>query len=871
METRNLKFGILSVCSYLSFELLSQNIERPNILWLTYEDTSPQFIGCYGNEGAHTKAMDALANKPGGLRFNSAFSNSTVSSPSRSCIITGVDVNVLGTNNHRYARTIPNSIKAFPYYLRKAGYYTSNNVKTDYNISNPSFISETWNESSSKAHWRKRLSSDQPFFSVFNIMYSHQSYVSRNEYSYYLAQVYNKLDNSRITKDEDAIVPDFYKYSDETKMLMARVQNCINYTDQLIEERLEELRKDGLDDNTIVFIFADHGEGIPRGKTCAIGMGYRVPFIVWFPEKWRHLNPYNTSIVTERQICFEDLAPTILHLSGVEIPTYMKGRPIFDKTQEGEKYIHGSRNRIDDSPGIDRSVIKGKYIYTRMFSPYLPIVRTQGYAYNSDILLSIRRELNDGGLTESQAANYYPSEQEYLYDIEADKWEMNNLAKKPEYANLLKELRTEMVNYAKSIKDIGFMPEFEMRRRSIDKTPMELREDYDINIILDAAMLVGDKDVLSKQVDLLSDKDPLVRYWASVGIYTQGEAAIKVKELIIERYKNEIFESAKLKLAAFLYKYCGYNEAKQTIETYCKCSDNLLANEAVLMIQDMGDKIFDFKLIIDEIKPIWQKNDDNYCVSPATNVTQLIIRDALQSPFSAKILCGQNLSFQNVLTGGLIGIKDENIVCQTFKNENSKLWKLEDKGNGYFAIINSVSDLYLAMENRGENGIRPKLTKFSGADEQLWNLCQYRNGFFLKNKATGKPIQVNGQSKEEGAIISQWAWNGNQQFVWKLVLSEESSVSATHEDNKFGVKDVTLVDGFLSMNIETSSIGDIEARIFDVNGHCLSHNIIDNVTIGDWKYSIALTDLDFSKTLILEARQKTAKGSYSSIMKFIAR
>ena len=52
--------------------------DRPNILWLTYEDTSPQFIGCYGNEGAHTRAMDALANDPGGVRFNWAFSNSTV-------------------------------------------------------------------------------------------------------------------------------------------------------------------------------------------------------------------------------------------------------------------------------------------------------------------------------------------------------------------------------------------------------------------------------------------------------------------------------------------------------------------------------------------------------------------------------------------------------------------------------------------------------------------------------------------------------------------------------------------------------------------------------------------------------------------------
>ena len=46
--------------------------ERPNILWLTFEDTSPQFIGCYGDENAETPVMDFMAEQ--GVRFESAFS-----------------------------------------------------------------------------------------------------------------------------------------------------------------------------------------------------------------------------------------------------------------------------------------------------------------------------------------------------------------------------------------------------------------------------------------------------------------------------------------------------------------------------------------------------------------------------------------------------------------------------------------------------------------------------------------------------------------------------------------------------------------------------------------------------------------------------
>lgn len=62
--------------------------QRPNILWLTYEDTSPQFIGCYGNEEAKTPVMDGLAAE--GVRFTNAYSTGTVSSPSRFVLLLAV-------------------------------------------------------------------------------------------------------------------------------------------------------------------------------------------------------------------------------------------------------------------------------------------------------------------------------------------------------------------------------------------------------------------------------------------------------------------------------------------------------------------------------------------------------------------------------------------------------------------------------------------------------------------------------------------------------------------------------------------------------------------------------------------------------------
>ena len=60
-------------------------------------------------------------------------------------------------------------MRGFPALLRAQGFYTSNNVKTDYNTGNyADIIKASWNESSATAHWRQRDDKAQPFFSVFN-------------------------------------------------------------------------------------------------------------------------------------------------------------------------------------------------------------------------------------------------------------------------------------------------------------------------------------------------------------------------------------------------------------------------------------------------------------------------------------------------------------------------------------------------------------------------------------------------------------------------------------------------------------------------------------------------------------------------------
>ncbi|MGD8240507.1 MAG: sulfatase-like hydrolase/transferase, partial [Armatimonadota bacterium] len=127
---------------------------RPNILWITCEDMSPD-LGCWGDAYARTPNIDRLARAS--VRYTNAYATAPVCSPTRSCLITGVYATSLGTQNLRSAFPIPDFIRGFPSYLRAGGYFCSNNAKTDYNTSREgAIIKASWDECGGKAHWRQR-------------------------------------------------------------------------------------------------------------------------------------------------------------------------------------------------------------------------------------------------------------------------------------------------------------------------------------------------------------------------------------------------------------------------------------------------------------------------------------------------------------------------------------------------------------------------------------------------------------------------------------------------------------------------------------------------------------------------------------------
>lgn len=576
----NLKHGLFVL---MVFSLgISYSQEKPNILWITIEDTSPQFIGAYGNADASTPVIDKLAEE--GVRFTNAFSTGTVCSPSRSAIITGVRTYEMGTGHHRSAFPVPEHIRGFPYYLKEHGYYVTNNSKTDYNLAKvQEFTEAAWHESSNTAGWWNKKD-DQPFFSVFNFAESHQSRTMSMSYDWYLKNVFDHLpEEDRIAEDAFEMPP-FYRDSPEMRKQFARVYNSIKLTDIRIGELLKKLERDNLQDNTIIVFYADHGEGIPRGKTNGINLGYRVPFIIWFPDKFKHLSPWGTGgVVSDELITFEDLAPTMISMAGGKVPEHMRGRVLIgNERNTPTDYVMLSSDRADNGMDLVRSITDGKYMYSRNFMPFMPEMRYLNYVEIADITQHMRDDLENDLLNPLQRKIFDPRPAEFLFNIEKDIWETDNLAYSKDNQGVLKKMQNRLNEELTQSRDIHFLPEYEIEALSKNNTPYEYRlddEDYPFEEIYEAASLSGQKgeSVLENQMRLLKSKNKIVRYWASVGLMThEGNLLDGYKAQLIQ-YLEDDYDPVVINIAAILFQTYNTTSAKNKLITYCKEGNSHLA------------------------------------------------------------------------------------------------------------------------------------------------------------------------------------------------------------------------------------------------------------------------------------------------------
>lgn len=431
----------------------AQASKRPNILWITCEDMSLH-LSSFGEKEIQTPHLDRLASE--GTKYFNVYTAAGVCAPSRSAIITGMYPTSMGTGNMRnytpgkkadihipvpsYSVVIPDYVKCFPEYLRQNGYYCTNNSKQDYQFEAPVTV---WDESSTKAHWRNRPEG-KPFFSVFNLTITHES------------QIWARDKEPLLVDPHKVTVPPYYPDVPEVRNAIARNLTNIIKMDQQVGKIIEELKSDRLYDNTIIFFYSDHGDGLPFVKREVLIRGLHIPLIVRFP------GANNAGTIDNTLISTIDFAPTVLSLAGIPVPSYMQGQAFLgsQKSKKERKYIYAARDRMDTEVDKVRAVFDSRFEYIKNYMPEKPFYQDIKYRLQIPMMRRMISMKDSGLLNELQMHWFSPNKPiEELYDIRSDPFQFHNLAKDPTYKKELMKLREALENWMKQVGDKNAIPE----------------------------------------------------------------------------------------------------------------------------------------------------------------------------------------------------------------------------------------------------------------------------------------------------------------------------------------------------------------------------------------------------------------------------
>ena len=505
---------------------------RPNILWLTIEDTSAYEFGCYGNRDAQTPNVDALAKK--GIQFMKAWSTAPHCSPARSTLITGCYATTFGMDNHRRRWDTPAGI-FYPERLRKAGYYCTNNSKTDYNTTRDH--KAMWDECTAAATYNSAARKEgQPFFAVFNANMTHMSRLTS-------ITLEGRRDFSLEGLDPAALhlpphVPDMPAVRSDYAFHLEGVQDV----DQWVKIFLDDLETRGLADDTIIIFNSDHGGCLPRGKGFAYESGLRVPLIVYLPPKFQALAPYQPGTSTDRLVGFVDIAPTLLSLIGLEPPETMQGRAFMGNYEDAPRTLQFAfRTNQEKHYAPSRAVTDGRWKYIRSYLPEKPDGLRNAFQWKMPSNLAWDQYAVDHKTPERAAEHpewlqpYRSNPPEMLFDLKADPYELNNLSDHPQHIQTLEKMRCAVADHIRESNDLGFFPPTtKIKAKGVALYDWVRSTHYDLDALCEAAETASRPTLADqkKLTDYLGSPHSEIRFWGANGLGILGLCPAELKRLV---------------------------------------------------------------------------------------------------------------------------------------------------------------------------------------------------------------------------------------------------------------------------------------------------------------------------------------------------
>ncbi|MCH2113800.1 MAG: sulfatase-like hydrolase/transferase [Pirellulales bacterium] len=525
--------------------------EAPNILWITSEDNGVSWVSCYGGVNCKTPAIDQLARE--GFRYTHCFDNAAVCAPTRSTWITGLYAISMGTQPMRSRNAIPHDrIQYYPDLLREAGYHVGNSGKTDYNIgSRPD--KECW-EGGGK--WKLRKPS-QPFFYVQNIGASHES---------------NAFPRKTSVRTDPAkmVLHAYHPDLPEVRQTYARYADAVERMDGKVQEIIDQLKEDGLYEDTIIVYNSDHAGVMPRSKRFLYSSGIHCPLIVRIPEKWKRWWPAaEPGMTVDRIVSFVDMPKTWLSLAGAEVPTTYQGTVFLgDHVEQAQAYHLSFRERADEAFDMVRGMRNKRFAYIKNYMPWAPNGQRLRYMWTMTGMQAWERHYLEGKTNAITGRFFRSRVSEEFYDTHEDFDNVNNLIDDPQYQAKIDELRMAMRDKQLKLYDSGLLPEGMRLKRAKENnlTIYEMVRNpklYPLEKYLDFADLALSREAknLPLFTKVVDDADEGMRYWAICGLFLLGDDAAAAVPAM-ERALEDDAEEVKL-MAAWALHRLGFERKAQ--------------------------------------------------------------------------------------------------------------------------------------------------------------------------------------------------------------------------------------------------------------------------------------------------------------------
>lgn len=469
---------LLPALAFASFAFAAEP-KRPNILFILTDDQRWDALGLAGHKHLKTPHLDRLGRE--GVYFKNAFCTTSLCSPSRASILSGVYAHTHGVVNN--FTEYPANFRSFPMVLQSAGYDTAYMGKwhmgEDNDEPRPGFNWFVTHKGQGKyfdtefnfhgkkrevvkgyyttavtdmaEEWLKRPRDGKPWLLMIGHKAPHSFYFPEPKYEKSFADVrvpypetafmlddkpawikerlytwhgiYGPLFDWRkkFPDDSPAAVKDF-------EAMTRAYWGTILSVDDSVGRLYELLRARGELENTIIVFMSDNGilngEHGMVDKRTAHEPSIRIVQLVRFPG----LTPPTAPKVVEQQVLTVDVAPSLLELAGAPALPKVHGRSWKKLVQQGD-------------PAWRTSWLY-HYNYEKQF-PYTPnvrSVRTESWKYT-------RSPHGDGSADRHKAE---------LYNIEFDPEERHNLIDRPKYAGVVRQMQAELL---KVMREVGLTPE----------------------------------------------------------------------------------------------------------------------------------------------------------------------------------------------------------------------------------------------------------------------------------------------------------------------------------------------------------------------------------------------------------------------------